>query len=401
MKKLVVVLLLISTFLLPSTARSWGEPLTQKSIPVFESPGKASRSPALIAIPGLVFVVWEEEIDPTNSDIFFSYSVDGGLSFTEAKPVTSTPGMSQEPALVFRDGFIYVGWAENMAGNKEIWLASQSNLEQPFGEPQNISESPGESKQPALAISNTALFIAWADNTKDPKANPEGDFEILLRVSQDGKTFMSPVNVSYTTGPSLAPALASDGDNLFVTWEEGAGANEILFRQSTLFSFPLNISCSPYQASGKPAIAASLAMSEVSVVWEEAVEGKMEILFSKATDVGIPFSTPTFSTPNNLSHTPTESKSPAIAVDSQGNTFIVWQETRRDPSTGRFDTDILLLTSLAPFISPLNVSNSPDRASSTPTIATDGLNLYVVWEEETSPGKPDIYFRKLPLFPGG
>jgi hypothetical protein len=395
------ILLLLLVLLLTSAIRGWGEPPASEGAPIFTSPEKASRSPALIAVPGLVFVVWEEEMELGNTDIFFSYSVDEE-HFTEPKAVASTSGTSQEPALVFRDGFIYVAWSESIAGNKEIWLATQTNLDQPFQEPQNISQNSGESKQPTLAISNTGLFIAWADNTKDPKANPEGDFEILLRISQDGRTFMSPVNVSYTKEPSLAPALASNGDNLFVTWEEGTGAKEILFRQSTLFSFPLNISCSPFQASERPAIAASSAMSEVSIVWEEAVEGKMEIFFSKATDVGIPFSTPTFSTPNNLSHTPgSDSRFPAIAVDSQGNTFITWQETLRDPSTGRFDTDILLLTSLAPFISPINVSNSPTRASSSPAIATDGLNLYVVWEEEISPGKPDIYFRRLPLFPRG
>lgn len=400
MRKLVCFLFLLCLVMLSAPAiRGLEEPSNPKA--VFESPGKASRSPALIAVPGLVFVVWEEEVDPGNTDIFYSYSVNEGQSFSEPKPVASTAGISQEPAIVFRDGVIYAAWSEGIPGsNKEIWLATQADLDQQFGEPQNISSNEGESKQPALAISNTTLFIAWADNTRDPRANPEGDFEILLRASPDGSPFTSAVNVSYTTGPSLAPALASDGDNLFVAWEEGSGASEVLFRQSALFSSPLNISCSPYQASGKPAITASL--NEVYVVWEEAVEGKMEIFLSKATGAGIPFSTPTFSNPNNLSHTPTtESKAPTIIVDSQGNIFISWQEAQRPSSTSsvRFDTDILLLTSLAPFISPYNVSNSPDRASSSPAIATDGLNLYVVWEEETAPGKPDIYFRKLALFP--
>lgn len=373
-------------------------------INVSSSEREASRAPAMIAIPGLIIVAWEEEVSPDNTDIFFTRSTDGGASFSTPQQLTSSPGSSKEVTLAFRDSAIYAAWSEGIAGNKEILLATSFDLGQTFEEPLNVSQSAGDSQQPVLAVSNMGLLVAWADNTKDPLANPEGDFEILLRASQDGRTFTAaPANVSFTTGNSLRPAMATDGSTVFVVWEEEVmGVKEILFRQSTFFSFPLNVSRSPFQPSETPAIATTVGAQHVSIVWSEGIGSNTEIFYSEATQVGIPFSAPTFSTPYNISHTTnTPSRVPAIAVDSQGNAFIAWEEgysTSTDVQCRRAP-EIWLRTTLAPLVAPFNVSNSPCKASRAPVVTTDGLNAYVAWEEEIYEGKPEILFAKVPTVP--
>lgn len=114
-----------------------------------------------------------------------------------------------------------------------------------------------------------------------------------------------------------------------------------------------------------------------------------QIWFSKSSDNGA-----TFSQPETVAESLSAKQiSPSIAIDSNSNAYIVWEETAGD------DTNILLrVFDGTGFSSILNVNSETVIGSidedSSPSISFDSTgNIYIVWEHRSSPDDkyPDIY----------
>jgi S1-C subfamily serine protease len=132
-----------------------------------------------------------------------------------------------------------------------------------------------------------------------------------------------------------------------------------------------------------PRLAAS--GNNVYAVWEESHDGTDRIMFAKSTDRGNTFSKPA----NVISSIGKDSETPSIA--SFGNiVYVVWT----DKSLGSFD--IFFIKSADggnTFSKPLNLSNDAGL-SYLPRIATNGKNnVYVVWTDN-SPGNYNILFTR-------
>lgn len=385
-------------------------------------PALAECRPAVVAAGGNVFVVWAQDVGTGNSEIFFNKSTDGGKNFGTPTKVAETTGVSQQPAIALLGGTLFVAWSDNSKlsainpeGDFEIFITKstdgggtwQWDAQNTF---LNLSNNAGESKQPALGTGGAGVFVAWADNTRDPLLNPDGTTNVFLQASLDGgQSFLpKPVNVSTSTGFVLAerPALAVDGTTTpptaFIVWQQGTGIREILFRQSAALASPLNVSRTATDDSREPAVAfqnipATLGCpggKKVLVVWTEAFAGTTQIFSNSAPDAGVSFCPPSFETPFNLSQMATSARVPAIVVDSKGELFLAW-EADRDRFGG--PPEILLRTTLDPFSPPRNLSQSPEKASKNPAVATDDTNTYVVWVEEVSPGKFEVFFTSVPI----
>ncbi len=99
----------------------------------------------------------------------------------------------------------------------------------------------------------------WSDNT----ATTDGNLDIFFATSSDGGlTFTDPKNISEITGSSDSPQISSDGNNVYVVWQEAPiiGSNDIFFATSSdgglTFSDPKNIS-ETTGGSGDPQISSS------------------------------------------------------------------------------------------------------------------------------------------------
>ncbi|TAK26603.1 MAG: exo-alpha-sialidase [Nitrosarchaeum sp.] len=252
---------------------------------------------------------------------------------------------------------------------------------------QNISNSPNDSVNPFVVTDGKNIFIAW---TEFSKGNHAGD--VLFSKSTDGgETFSVPQNISNQQGSSIAPFIRVDGTSIFVTWTyryQEDHYSEIFFSKSidggTTFSTPQKISGSTFSYGSR------LATDDMNifVTWGDITYSdnryeNMEILFSKSTDGGT-----TFSTPMNLSNNDGFSSYPSIAIDGK-NVFIAWQDY------SVVDTDIFVSESTdggVTFSTPLNISTSPDGSVGARIIA-DGKNIFVTWFE-FSKGIGDIFFSK-------
>jgi len=247
--------------------------------------------------------------------VIVSILILGTIGFSqEADAVTinisNSAGLSSDSSIVADGTNIYITWRDVIAGNAEILFSKSTDGGATFSVPQNISNSAGFSVEPFITTDGTNLYVTWFDNTA-------GNPEILFSKSTDGGvTFSVPQNISNNAGDSRVPAIITDGTNLYVTWwDDTAGNFEILFSKSTdggtTFSVPQNISNNAGQ-SRLSAIATD--GTNIYVTWDDNSAGIIQILFSKSTDGGA-----TFSVPQNISNTAGSSAIPSITTDGTNN----------------------------------------------------------------------------------
>ena len=336
-----------------------------------------SGSPQIATDKDNVYVVWEDNT-PGNSDVFFSFSNNNGLSFSQPDNISNNGDTSASSQIITDKGNVYVVWSDNTPGNSDILFSFSDNNGLSFSQPENISNNDGFSGNTQIATDKDNLYVVWSDNTP-------GNRDIFFSFSNNnGLTFSQPDNISNNDGESVIPQIATDKDNIYIVWEDTTppGNLDILFSFSNnnglTFSQPDNISNND-GTSENPEI--TTKKDNVYVVWQDDTPGNDEIFFSFSDNNGL-----SFSQPDNISNNDGGSGSPQIAI-KKDNLYVVWQDSTPGNDDIFFSfSDNNGLT----FSQPDNISNN-DGFSANPQIATDKDNIYIVWSDAT-PGNDDIFF---------
>ncbi len=241
-------------------------------------------------IPELL-VVWDDTTFG-NFDIFFAKSTDGGETFSTPENVSNNPGFSRVPAIAVNGNIVYTVWQDTSFGNQDIFFAKSTDGGETFSTPENVSNNPGRSAAPAIAVNGNIVYTVWQDGTDNP-----GSREIFFAKSTDGgETFSTPENVSKNDGISHFPQVALDGNNVYLVWgDDTDGFKDIFFAKSTdggeTFSTPENISNNQIENSDsfsyQPSI--NVKSNNVYVVWHDDPQGERNIFIVKSTDGGETF----------------------------------------------------------------------------------------------------------------
>lgn len=256
--------------------------------------------------------------------------------------------------------------------------------------PANVSDNAGSSFSPALAADVTGtLHAVWYDNSS-------GNLDVLYASKgPEQEDWSAPVVISNTPGSSYWPAIAVDGHgNVHVAWEDGSPPRDILYAVKPAggmdWTAPVNISQSP--GNSRWVALAADAGGNVHAVWSDDVTGNSEIYYARKEA-----STSNWSAPVNVSNTPGNSPSPAVAVDGGGAVHVAWHDFTPGP------TEIYYVTQpdpTAPWSSPVDVS-STTGASYFPALAVDSSGtVHLVWMDAivVDDGTPSeiLYARKPP-----
>jgi hypothetical protein len=296
-----------------------------------------STNPNVAVSGGNVYVVWEQ-VDTnstsgaSNSEAMFAKSSDSGATFTAAKSLSNSPGDSTNPNVAVSGGNVYVVWEDDSVGGSEIVLVRSANNGVNFTPSRNISNSPGESFGPRIAISESNVYVVWVDYSLGNSTQSE---IMLMRSTNSGANFASAENLSNSPGESTDPRIAVSEDYVYVVWEDATSDPEnsdIEFVRSadsgTTFTGARNLS-NNNGISFDPRI--SVSGSNVYVVWEDttttatsAAEGEAagssDIFLARSTNNGA-----TFGRVQNLSNSPVESFDPYI-VASRSKLFVLWSD---------------------------------------------------------------------------
>ena len=262
---------------------------------------------------------------PSNWEIYYKKSTDGGSSWG-TKRLTWTSGSSQEPAIAIdSNNNLHVVWHDLTPGNREIYY-KRSIDEGSTWSAKRLTWNSGESYCPAIAIdSNNNLHVVWEDSTP-------GNSEIYYKRSMDGgSTWSATKRLTWNSGLSYWPAIAIDSNNnLHVVWSDSTpGNSEIYYKRSMDGGSTWSATKRLTWNSGNsyyPAIAID-SNTNLHVVWYDHTPGNWEIYYKRSIDGGSTWST------KRLSSTSGDSYCPAIAIDSNNNLHVVWE----DSTPGNFE----------------------------------------------------------------
>jgi hypothetical protein len=275
-----------------------------------------SKYPA-IAVDGLkIYVVWEDNTpDLLNKEIYFKKSVDGGVTWKTDKRLTNNAGDSRYPRIAVDGSNIYVVWTDYTPGTPEIYFKKSDDGGATWRTNKRLTNNAGYSYAPAIAVDGSNIYVVWADSTP-------GNYEIYFKKSDDGgATWATNKKLSNTAGYSEDPAIVVDGSNIYVVWTDYTPGNyEIYFKRSVdrgaTWKADKRLTNNP-GGSYTPAIAVD--GSNIYVVWEDDTPGNEEIYFKKSDDGGA-----TWTANNRLTNDALGSMYPAIAADGS-NVYVVWQ----------------------------------------------------------------------------
>jgi len=251
----------------------------------------------------------------------------------------------------------------------------------------NLSKSPGEAFGPSLAVTKTGkvrVYVTYHDNSN-------GTTQAYIISSKKRTKFRAPLLLSPHNGGAFSPRVAlNSSETVNIVWgDTQGGVAKVVFVRSTdlglTFSEPLEVSKSSGNAFD-PEIAVD-SNDAINVAWQDSSPGTNVIMFSRSTDGG-----QTFSTPTQVSTGSGNATEAAIAVDTQRRISVSWV----DESLGHAEAYYSRSTDNgASFSAAINVSNFPGGDIHKPTLATFGDTVYLAFQNGDLFGEEDIKNRQV------
>jgi hypothetical protein len=255
----------------------------------------------------------------------------------------------------------------------------------------------------SIAVFDKNVYVVWAD------ADQTGNHDIYFAMSSNrGQTFSIPQRVNNVTeGHQLSPKIAVDiHGNIYVVWydsrpDDGGPDFDIYFVEGTLtngsvsFSgnIPVNDDINSIGDHFSPSVAVD-TNGNVYVVWEDLRESATaaDIYFSKGTPGA--GGTITFSPnqPVNDSGGTNDHGNPSIAVDAQGDVYVAWVDFDNSTlplitSHIYFDRGSADAIGNISFKTDVKVSDEQRILPLFPSLAIDRQNIYVAWEDFRNPSQ--------------
>jgi hypothetical protein len=336
-----------------------------------------------------VYLLWQDSIpsDHTNYDIFIKNSNDNGTTFGSSVNLSNNSGFSEHPQIAAYDNNVYAIWADDTSGNREVLFTRSVDNGTSFDKIKNLSNNTSDSFNQEIAVFGDTVYVVWLDQSDE-----DDETNILLKASGDGgETFGRTVNISSNANQETFPKVAAFEGSVYIAWNTADNLlderdNEGLFFVRSLDggnTFDNIIKLNHENDFGELQIAAFDETVYVASGGLPSVDVN-GVLFTKSNDGGRSFSEPVTIDENGrfvnslnveVSAYDEQFSYVAAQVSVSGNEEILLQEM-----TGNNSTKVL------------NLSNNP-KISECPSIAIEGDNIYVVWEDMT-PGNHEILYAK-------
>ncbi|MBI3651410.1 MAG: exo-alpha-sialidase [Acidobacteria bacterium] len=237
----------------------------------------------------------------------------------------------------------------------------------------NLSNSNGEAFGGVLAVTkaNKPKFFAVYHDTAP------GPTQAFLLRTKKGTKFRAPKNITPHNGGAFTPRLALDsGDNVHVVWGDTLTGKRVAYLRSTdmgaSFSDLVDLSRSTGNAF-EPEIAVAPDDS-IHVVWEDDASGSKAIMYTRSTDGGANFSTPT-----QLSQGAGAAVESYIAIDTTGRIYVSWSQEMEGAVQAFFTRST---NNGGSFSTPVNLSQAANGDVRKTVITTFQDRVYVAYNND-------------------
>jgi hypothetical protein len=194
----------------------------------WESDTRMTNDPAMslyasVAVSGpVVHVVWTD-IRDGNGEIYYKHSSDDGAHWGQDVRLTIDDSLSTRPCVMASGVVVHIVWYDKRDGNREIYYKGSQDGGSTWGADTRLTNSSGDSFGPSLAVSGSAVHVAWYDKR-------DGDLEIYYKRSEDeGLNWGTDTRLTNATGDSEYPSLAVSGPMVHVVWTDLRDGNEEIY----------------------------------------------------------------------------------------------------------------------------------------------------------------------------
>jgi hypothetical protein len=270
--------------------------------------GFEQLNPVITVAPnGTVFTAWEDERNG-NFDIFVGVSVDGGSSWMNFGPVNDdvVSATQRNPAIAATNSMVYLVWDDDRNGNEDIYFSFSADGGGTWSTNVRVDDDLGATPQmyPAITVDSLGMItVAWVDNRSGGNAP-----DISSTNSLDGGTtwgdgilngndlmINDPGSQSAMQG---GPSLAADTTVYSVFHDDRNGATPDVFFSK--FNSSLDSWSSPDDQVNDPLFESefqdspeiAIDSTTVSVIWRDARLGFNNIWFHRTSKEDAPAPSP-------------------------------------------------------------------------------------------------------------
>lgn len=369
-------------------------------LPPVAIPGSigAAFQPQMIVDPTatIIEIAWAQPSSTAGTfNVFASRSTNSGVSFSTTQVSTTPVQLADSPRLAFAGTGVDVVW-----GNTGTWISQSAAGVTSFGAPISLATAPQDSGGPRIAVDNNGnIFVAWTDRLAqdqnqagnyctNPTGNTDGSGIITVYTNTFGGNYYINETPSGSTPSSAATRNLSNtdwkgpdpsypngyygcsydslhlffdqNDTLHLLWADDEPLEDLLTSTAVSqaggalkFTFPIGLVGD--EGVGSSSVAADSSGS-IYVAWAGGVKAPANtegIYFSRSDNDGTSFF------PESTVVTAPGAISPAfpqIAVDSNRNVNIVWEQADQPITAGSSNTFHIFFT------------HSIDRGGTFPTV---------------------------------
>jgi len=342
-----------------------------------------------VAFDGTIYlVVWGDYRSGSSYDIYGARVDQAGVVLDPAGIPISTAADNQDfPSVAFDDTYYLVVWGDYRSGSSLDIYGARVDQSGVVLDPAGISIATAAGSQdfPSVAFDGTNYLVVWGDGRSDPFYDIYG-----TRVDQAGVVF-DPVGIPISTAANRqeSPSVGSDGTNYLVIWGDyrsGPFSDIYAARvdQSGVVLDPVGIPIST-AANRQESPSVAFGGANYLVVWQDDRSGPFTDIYGARVDqAGVvldPVGTP-ISTAASWQEYPS-------TVFGGINYLVVWQDYRNGSSSdiygARVDQSGVVLDPAG-----IPVSTAADDQWF-PSVAFDGTNYLVVWQDYRDGSSCDIY----------
>ena len=316
-------------------------------------------------------VAWRDERDG-NREIYFAMVSAAGVKLTPDFRITIAAGNSVLPSLVWTGTEFGVAWVDARDGNNEIYFNRISTAGVPITTDLRVTVNMAFSGQPSLVWTGAEYAIAWAD---DRAGNREVFFN---RLDEVGVLAGPDVQVTTTDlAVSEQPSLRWDGTAYGLAWvDERDGNREIYFNRLDTAGTPLAVDLRLTVDVAIPAVSAQPSLvwtgSEYALAWTDERDGNREIYFARVSALGVKQGTDV-----RITNQVAVSEQPSL--DWTGVEYgVAWRDTRN------LNGEVFLARIDAAGVKQgvdLRISNDLGLVSLSPELVWSGTQHSVAWHD--------------------